>query len=295
MIIVYESDTEAVKRMVPEPLEPLGNVVLAEWIAMPDSTGFGDYQEAGIVIPCLFRGERVNFTANMYLNCEPPIAAGREIWGFPKKYAKPMLKVDSDTLLGVLHYAGSEVARGTMAFKHKPQSLWETALSLSVPSVNLKLIPDVDWSPKVAQLVKYKLCDVHVKESFEGPARLHTVPHVHAPWADLPVRKIRGGKHILADLTLPYGEVIFDYTKEEISDEVKEQELASPNLTRSKVLQASSMPVSAPSFTKGPFRLHNREIMRIRYQTDPELLPAHLPEDLALSRNAWLSPSRVLF
>ena len=48
MIIVYESDTEAVKRMVPEPLEPLGNVVLAEWIAMPDSTGFGDYQEAGI-------------------------------------------------------------------------------------------------------------------------------------------------------------------------------------------------------------------------------------------------------
>ena len=32
-----------------------------------------------------------------------------------------------------------------MAFKHKLKSLWETALSLSVPSVNLKFIPDVDW------------------------------------------------------------------------------------------------------------------------------------------------------
>ena len=31
----------------------------------------------------------VNFVAQMYLDDDPPIAAGREIWGFPKKYAHP--------------------------------------------------------------------------------------------------------------------------------------------------------------------------------------------------------------
>jgi acetoacetate decarboxylase len=73
---------------------------------MPDSTGFGSYQvrkniifilfwylmlnhslsflpfqEAGTVIPCTFEGKEVNFTTQMFLDCEPPIAGGREIWG----------------------------------------------------------------------------------------------------------------------------------------------------------------------------------------------------------------------
>ena len=76
---------------------PASNVVLYEWIAMPDSSGFGSYEESGTVIPCLFEGKyvvdwsfhsfisdlirEVNYTAQMFLDCEPPIAAGREIWG----------------------------------------------------------------------------------------------------------------------------------------------------------------------------------------------------------------------
>jgi acetoacetate decarboxylase len=58
-----------------------------EWIKMPDSSGFGDYTESGMVLPCRFRGEEANFVVQMYLDYDPPISAGREIWGFPKKYA----------------------------------------------------------------------------------------------------------------------------------------------------------------------------------------------------------------
>jgi hypothetical protein len=40
-ILAFESDPIAVRQRVPEPLVPApGNVVLYEWIAMPDSTGF---------------------------------------------------------------------------------------------------------------------------------------------------------------------------------------------------------------------------------------------------------------
>ena len=92
MIIVYESDPEAVRHAVPEPLEPEeGNLVFYEWIKMPDSSGFGDYTESGIVIPCRYQGEPINFTAQMYLDDDPPIAAGREIWGFPKKWAVKLI------------------------------------------------------------------------------------------------------------------------------------------------------------------------------------------------------------
>ena len=34
---------------------------------------------------------------------------------------------------------------------------------------------------------------------------------VNAPVADFPVRKVICGSHLLADMTLPYGEVAYDY------------------------------------------------------------------------------------
>jgi acetoacetate decarboxylase len=76
-IVAYESDPEAIRAAAPGPLDPDGShTVLYEFIRMPDSSGFGDYTESGTVIPCKYKGESVNFTAQMYLDCEPPIAGG---------------------------------------------------------------------------------------------------------------------------------------------------------------------------------------------------------------------------
>jgi acetoacetate decarboxylase len=94
MVISYETDPEVVRAQLPEPLEPVASpIVHYEWIRMPDSSGFGSYTETGSVIPCRLRGEEMNFISQMYLDDYPPIAAGREIWGFPKKYAHPKLEV----------------------------------------------------------------------------------------------------------------------------------------------------------------------------------------------------------
>lgn len=214
MIVMYESDPELIRTAVPEPLVPdPSNQVFYEWIRMPDSSGFGDYTESGVVIPCSYKDEPCNFVAQMYLDDDPPIAAGREIWGFPKKYAHPKLEVFEDTLTGTLTYAGQSVAMGTMAYKHEDlaRSPAKTMNSMRKTQVNLKLIPDVDGSLKVAQLVAYNLIDVQVLGSWSGPARLHLIPHVNAPVADLPVRRIVGGRHFIANLTLPGGRVLVDY------------------------------------------------------------------------------------
>jgi acetoacetate decarboxylase len=183
---------------------------------LPDSSGFGSYTESGMVIPCRFRGEDVNFVAQMYLDDDPPISAGREIWGFPKKYAHPKLEIVKDTLTGTLEYAGQLVAMGTMGYKHESMAGngERTTATLSKTQVNLKLIPGVDGEPAICQLVAYNLTEIVVKGSWIGPGRLHLVPHVNAPVADLPVRRIVGAHHFLADLTLPYGRVIYDYLKE---------------------------------------------------------------------------------
>ena len=228
-IVTYETDPAAIRAALPEPLQPDGsNTVLYEFIRMPDSTGFGDYTESGIVIPAKFGDEHVNFTAQMYLDCDPPIAGGREIWGFPKKLAAPKLAVVHDTLTGRLEYAGQPVAIATMAYKHQslrhcpddPSRCDYHALEhkLGRTQVNLKLIPDVDGRHAIAQLVAYNLTDIAIRGGWLSPARLHLFAHANAPVADLPVRRVVEGRHFIADLTLPYGRVLHDYLAAERND-----------------------------------------------------------------------------
>jgi acetoacetate decarboxylase len=218
LVITYETDPELIREQLPEPLEAIEQpLVHYEWIKMPDSSGFGSYTESGMVIPARLRGEEVNFVAQMYLDDDPPIAAGREIWGFPKKYAHPTLEIVKDTLTGTLSYAGQLVAMGTMGYKHESMAGngERTRATLSKTQINLKLIPGVTGHPEICQLVAINLTDIVVKGSWIGPGRLHLVPHVNAPVADLPVRRIVGAHHFLADLTLPYGRVVYDYNKQQ--------------------------------------------------------------------------------
>ena len=178
---------------------------------MPDASGFGDYEESGTGIQALFEGEPCN-SVQMYLATSRRSPAGREIWGFPKKYGVPRLSVVKDTLTGTLHYDDERVAMGTMGFKHvAADRLDQVAAGIAVLNINLKLIPDVDGSPKIAQLVGYNLTDIHVHGAWEGPARLHLIPHVNCRVADLPVRRIVGGRHQIVDFVLPHGRVLHDY------------------------------------------------------------------------------------
>jgi acetoacetate decarboxylase len=211
LIVEYETDPEIIRELLPEPLVPDGNKVFYEWMKMPDSSGFGDYEESGCGIHALYNGVPCNFSVMMYLDDEPPTTGGREIWGFPKKLGTPRLKTVHDTLTGLLTYDEERVAMGTMVYKHRPLDLEQTKAGLGKLNINLKWIPDVDGSPKIVQLVGYHLQDIQVQFAFDGPARLHLVPHVNCRVADLPVRKILKGVHMKVDFTLPFGQVLHDF------------------------------------------------------------------------------------
>ena len=140
----------------------------------------------------------------MYLDVDPQIVAGREIWGFQMKFAHPNIEIVKDTLTGTLEYAGQLVAMGTMGYKHEAMAGdgSPTRATLSKTQINLKLIPGVDGHAEVRQLVAINLIDIVVKGSWIGPGRLHLVPHVNAPVADFPVRRVIGAHHYIADLHL---------------------------------------------------------------------------------------------
>ena len=211
LIITYETDLDALRAVVPEPLLVIEPHVKYEFIRMPDSTGFGDYTESGQVIPVTLDGVAGGYVHSMYLDDHPPIAGGRELWGFPKKLAEPTLRVDVDTLIGTLDYRSVRVATGTMGFKHRSVDPAGVLAALAQPNYLLKIIPHVDGTVRICELVRYHTTEVTLRGAWSGPAALELHPHALAPVADLPVRKVLSALHFVADLTLGLGEVAFDY------------------------------------------------------------------------------------
>lgn len=213
LIITYRSDPEKLRAVVPEPLELAEPVVRYEFIRMPDSTGFGDYTETGQVIPVTFEGRKGGYCHCMFLNDEPPIAAGRELWGFPKKLANPSLQTDIDTIVGTLDYGPVRVATATMGYKYRSLDPATAKTALAAPNFLLKIIPHVDGSPRICELVEYYLEDVAVKGAWTGPGTIELRPHALAPVAELPVLEVLSATHILSDLTLGLGKVVHDYLR----------------------------------------------------------------------------------
>ena len=211
LIITYRTEPDALRAAVPEPLQIEQPLVKYEFIRMPDSTGFGDYTESGQVIPVAFKGQRGGYVHSMYLNDDAPIAGGRELWGFPKKLAAPALGVEKDTLLGTLDYGPVRVATATMGYKHRALDTAAVREAMLAPGFLLKIIPHVDGRPRICELVRYFLEDVVVKGAWSGPAALELSHHALAPVAQLPVLEVVSGTHILSDLTLGLGTVVFDY------------------------------------------------------------------------------------
>lgn len=98
-----------------------------------------------------------------------------------------------------------------MGYKHRALDVASVQAALSLPNYLLKIIPHVDGSPRVCELVEYFLEGIELKGAWTGPAALSLTSHAHAPVAELPVLEVVAAVHAVADLTLGLGRVVHDY------------------------------------------------------------------------------------
>lgn len=211
MIVVYRTDPAKAQAAAPEPLFCGDAIVRFEFMRMESATGFGRYSGAAQSIAVSHAGQAGAYTHNMFLDAQGPISGGRELWGFPQKLAGPRLSVEHDTLVGALDYGPARVATATMGYKHRALDDAEALRFLREPGFLLKIIPHVDGTPRICELVRYFRRDIVVKGAWSGPCALELKPHALAPVSDLPIVEIIRGVHVIADFTLELGEVVFDY------------------------------------------------------------------------------------
>src|SRR5204862_8319527 len=113
--------------------------------------------------------------------------------------------------VGTLNYGSVRIATGTMGYKHRALDIELEARKLAAPNFLLKIIPHVDGTERVCELVRFHLEDITVKGAWTGPAALDLYSHALAPVAELPVLQVLSAKPFAADLTLGLGTVVHDY------------------------------------------------------------------------------------
>ena len=100
--VAFATDAESAAELLPEGThvaDPAQGVVSVIWYP---TTTFGPYNEAILGIPCDFEGREHLYIAHIVVDTVPPLAGGREIWGYPKKMATLALEDEQELLRGTI-------------------------------------------------------------------------------------------------------------------------------------------------------------------------------------------------
>jgi acetoacetate decarboxylase len=209
---VYRTRPEAAAAFLPATLAATGDVILVHLYRMHDADWFGAYGESAIQIPARHEasGTEGAYSPLLFVESDGAVAAGREIYGQPKKAGEIELRPDGDLLVGRVWRNGIDLVTVTTPYKQRPAAPED--LERHAPfrtNLNLKAIPAVDGSgAAVRELTARTLEDVVVHEVWAGPGTVELRPNAQAPVHLLPVEEVVEAFYWRADFTLVYGRVL---------------------------------------------------------------------------------------
>lgn len=209
--IDYETDEEAALDILPEGLElpspPMASFLLVRY---PFST-LGAYEEAILGLTSIWKGEQRFYIPYIVLNNDIPQAAGREIWGIPKKMAHITLQKGPDLIWGKMERPkGNRIVTAGV----RPERPVEIANSdIDVISVCLRVIPSPEEGaePSIAELVEV-YSKFRFVEMWQGPGWIqYDAVSMMDPWHKLSVKQIVSATYRIYHTELGYGKIIKKY------------------------------------------------------------------------------------
>jgi acetoacetate decarboxylase len=118
------------------------------------------------------------------------------------KLASPKISHESETVVCTPHYGSVLCVSGTMGYKHHELDPAPLLKSLARPNFMIKIIPHVDCTPRIFELVRYYCEDITLKGASSGPAAIQLFEHAMCDVTRLPVREVVSASHFVTDLTL---------------------------------------------------------------------------------------------
>ena len=194
---VVEVNEEELRRIISfTPYEYVSNKAI---ISITDFSKCNkvSYMDTAIVIPVKFEGREGGYYIYEYENNDAAIAAGRELWGYPKKYANITLTEDNGMFIGKV------VKNGQMFIEltgQKTEDLPPVDEPKTSPHLLIKTIAHPSGETSIRQIIERDTNpDFVLKEKLQVDVKVHIQSTEREPLDLLKPVKILGGGLIKGD------------------------------------------------------------------------------------------------
>ncbi|PFG12298.1 acetoacetate decarboxylase family protein [Bacillus sp. es.036] len=185
------------KYLEPTPFEYVDNII-AITISDFGNCDKGSFLDCAIVVPARYKDVVGGHYLFEYENEDFAIAAGRELWGYPKKYAELFLEEREDKVIAKAIKKGKEIL--TLEFDRKSEEIELPGVEFT-PHLNLQTVPHPEGKGVIYQNVIARDTSPDFKTKFEqsGAIKVELGGDPTTPLEDFSAIEVIGGTYIKGD------------------------------------------------------------------------------------------------
>ncbi len=211
-LVVYETDLENVRRVIPAPLEPRTNRVIT-WVSEFDlGSTQGAFAEAAIYVQVKLGDIEGDYEPFLYVNSHLPLTAGREIWGYQKKMAQVELVHEYEAVRGQVNRLGHQIIKALVVPEYAAtmdEVGWSSGGVFSLRNIPS---PEEDGQPLRELVLTAGQFTAQEGRLFGGRASVIYERSEIDPTYLLEPKRIVGGFYGQGDLYLPHGRIVHRYS-----------------------------------------------------------------------------------
>jgi acetoacetate decarboxylase len=230
-MVLFRTDPDVVKRIIPEPLKPLAEPFAMAFIAKYPKTNFGSvYNEAALTLVVEYEGKVGGYCLTMPVTEDMALIGGREVFGFPKKIADEIsLERTENGVKGRYVRKGIELMNLSMSFdeeveanklveilstltSQEPGEEWK-AISYNFKFFQSPQMIGFDYKPRLVKQVTTFRPSSRIKLSYNFDLKLGSSDR--DPLAEIPVKEPIIGFYGIFTNTMHPGEVIAEVREEQ--------------------------------------------------------------------------------
>lgn len=230
--VFWETKMEIIENLLPPPLKPPKLPIAHGFIANYPETNFGlPYRESALFLRATFDDVEGNYCLAMHLDGpgkDVAMAAGRELFGFPKKLANIQFNKEEDKFNGVTERLGTPTMELQVDFNNKfndkemPKIMVEIGMvpgkmkNPNTVNYNYKHFPapefnGFDYKPRLVRqdtVMRPKIMKI-------GEADLKLNSSIHDPWGEIEIVRVLGAIFSTGNNSMLEGKVLAEVDPEE--------------------------------------------------------------------------------
>lgn len=219
LIVLWETKADIVKRLLPPPLKPARKPLATAFVANYPRTNFGvSYLESALFLRADFNGEEGNYCLSMPVTDDMAMAAGREIFGYPKKIGSIQFHRRGEDVEGLAERHGVRFfeVRAELTGKFNVEDaqnifseIFKIDANPAVIAYNFKHFPapegnGFDYHPRlIREEVEFRPNSIEV-----GEAEIVLRSSDYDPWAEVEIVRVLGAIYTVGNSSMRKGRVV---------------------------------------------------------------------------------------